>query len=69
MSWISRQREEQLLFAYWKGVNRVVPNFTDATIVEGFILDFGHICEECGTEILLRRLGRMKKEYIESTNE
>ena len=64
-SLLTRQREEQMLFAYWKGINRVFPGISDSTIIEGFSADFGHICEDCGTEVLRKRLQRMKAEYHE----
>lgn len=63
---LTRQREEQMLFSYWKGVNRVFPGISDATIIEGFIDDFGHICEDCGKDVLVHRLKRMKAEYHQS---
>ncbi|HNR55069.1 MAG TPA: hypothetical protein PKJ19_07885 [Flavobacteriales bacterium] len=69
MSLLDRIREEQMLFAYWKGVNRVFPGFSDKTVIDGFIKDFGHICKECGVEALRQRLMRMKVEYLKDCSD
>lgn len=63
MSIWERQREDQLLFAYWKAINRALPNFSDNTIIEGFLNDFGSYCDHCTKEALRRRLRRMREEY------
>lgn len=64
MSLWERQREDQLLFAYWKGAKRMFAGFSDATIIEGFLTDFGPVCQTCTTEDLRQRLKRMKAEYL-----
>ena len=69
MSFWNRQREDQLLFAYWMGAKRMFASFTDATIIQGFIKDFGNFCHECTLETLRHRLKRMKAEYHQEQKE
>ena len=55
-----------LLMAYATGLQDAMPTVSDARAVERFNIRFGHLCEECDTEALRKRLGRMKEEYHQS---
>lgn len=65
MGFLERTREDQALFIYWAGVNDVLPNYSDATIIKRFIKRFGNYCDGCTEEALRNRLIRMRAEYLE----
>ena len=48
------------VLAYWKGAKRMFANFSDDTIMRGFLQDFGARCLNCTVTNLTHRLKRMK---------